>query len=36
MGRIDHGLIAGHMGADLERVAQIEQRHELVYVETEP
>jgi ectoine hydroxylase len=36
MGRIDHGRIAGQMGADLERVSQAEQRHELVYMETEP
>jgi ectoine hydroxylase len=36
LGRIDHGRIAGQMGADQERVDEAPKRHELVHVETEP
>lgn len=36
IGRIDHGRTGDQKGADLERVAAAEARHELVYVEAEP
>lgn len=36
MGRIDHGKVAGQVGADMERVNEALKRLELVYVETEP
>ncbi len=36
MGRIDHGKTGDQTGADLERVEEAVERHELVYVECEP
>lgn len=36
LGRIDHGQTGDQTGADLERVAEAEKRHELVYVEAGP
>lgn len=36
MGRIEHGTVAGQVGADLDRVEQALQRMELVYCEMEP
>jgi ectoine hydroxylase-related dioxygenase (phytanoyl-CoA dioxygenase family) len=36
IGRIDHGKTGDQTGADLERVAEAEKRHELVYVEAGP
>ena len=36
LGRIDHVLTGEQAGADMERVAEIQKRLELVYVEMEP
>jgi hypothetical protein len=36
LGRIDHGKTGDQTGADLERVEQALQRHELVYIEAQP
>ncbi|MGD9645739.1 MAG: phytanoyl-CoA dioxygenase family protein [Pirellulales bacterium] len=36
LGRIDHMKVGDQTGADPERVAEAERRHELVYVEAEP
>ena len=36
LGRIDHGVVGGQTGADMERVEQAKAHHEHVFVELEP
>ena len=36
MGRIEHGIVAGQTGADIERVEEAKKHMELIYAEMEP
>ena len=36
MGRIEHGRVGGQVGADVERIKEVEKKLDLVYCEMEP